>query len=220
MGRYVCSKPPYIFKKRKCNNVFHLKRSVQRYSTKVKKKFEHQYLGNEIRWFCLETTDIIVRSERVKHEGIVQIDLIAVYHLVFRLGKEKLGVPQNENVSLVLESDGTQVEDGEYFKTLTNNTILLLLRHGERWCPTGVDIIRAGIYQKNRIKSQITGLTYTILSLNVYTQLFLVYTKRRGYLKTSNLEKWTWGFCEIVTVGPRLIEFRSRIIRSKYFCHN
>jgi len=60
------------------------------------------------------------------------------------LGKEKLGVPQNENVSLVLESDGTQVEDGEYFKTLGNNTILLLLRHGERWCPTGVDIIRAG----------------------------------------------------------------------------
>ncbi|KAK0075120.1 hypothetical protein PV326_011866 [Microctonus aethiopoides] len=60
------------------------------------------------------------------------------------LGKEKLGVPQNESVSLVLESDGTQVEDGEYFKTLSNNTILLLLRHGERWCPTGVDIIRAG----------------------------------------------------------------------------
>ncbi|XP_071874692.1 DNA fragmentation factor-related protein 2 isoform X3 [Bombus fervidus] len=60
-------------------------------------------------------------------------------------GKEKLGVPQNENVSVVLESDGTQVEDGEYFKTLANNTILLLLRHGERWCPTGVDIIRAAI---------------------------------------------------------------------------
>ncbi|XP_011348797.1 uncharacterized protein LOC105285927 isoform X1 [Ooceraea biroi] len=60
-------------------------------------------------------------------------------------GKEKLGVPQNENVSLVLESDGTQVEDGEYFKTLGNNTILLLLRHGERWLPTGVDIIRAAI---------------------------------------------------------------------------
>lgn len=64
-------------------------------------------------------------------------------------GKEKLGVPQNESVSLVLESDGTQVEDGDYFKTLANNTILLLLRHGERWCPTGVDIIRAGIFAFN-----------------------------------------------------------------------
>lgn len=71
-------------------------------------------------------------------------------------GKEKLGVPQNENVSLVLESDGTQVEDGEYFKTLGNNTILLLLRHGERWCPTGVDIIRAGRW-KGRLHPSILG---------------------------------------------------------------
>ncbi|PBC29626.1 Cell death activator CIDE-3 [Apis cerana cerana] len=72
----------------------------------------------------------------VKHLGT------SVFNTV---SKEKLGVPQSENVSVVLESDGTQVEDGEYFKTLANNTILLLLRHGERWCPTGVDIIRAAI---------------------------------------------------------------------------
>lgn len=75
------------------------------------------------------------------------------------LGKEKLGVPQSENVSVVLESDGTQVEDGEYFKTLANNTILLLLRHGERWCPTGVDIIRAGIYL---IGERVMGLAYKL----------------------------------------------------------
>lgn len=75
------------------------------------------------------------------------------------LGKEKLGVPQSENVSVVLESDGTQVEDGEYFKTLANNTILLLLRHGERWCPTGVDIIRAGIYLTGE---RVIGLAYKL----------------------------------------------------------
>lgn len=45
---------------------------------------------------------------------------------------------------LVLECDGTQVEDGEYFRTLANNTVLLLLRQGERWYPTGVDVIKAG----------------------------------------------------------------------------
>lgn len=44
----------------------------------------------------------------------------------------------------MLESDGTQIEDGEYFKTLINNTVLLLLRQNERWCPIGVDVIRAG----------------------------------------------------------------------------
>jgi hypothetical protein len=61
-----------------------------------------------------------------------------------RAGKDKLGIPASEPVRLVLESDGTQVEDGEYFRTLANNTILLLLRQGERWYPTGVDVIKAG----------------------------------------------------------------------------
>ncbi|XP_034185484.1 DNA fragmentation factor-related protein 2 isoform X1 [Osmia lignaria lignaria] len=80
-------------------------------------------------------------SWRNVRKGLV----VSNFEELIHRGKEKLGVPQNENVSLVLESDGTQVEDGEYFKTLANNTILLLLRHGERWFPTGVDIIRAAI---------------------------------------------------------------------------
>lgn len=67
------------------------------------------------------------------------------------IGKDKLGVPASEPVRLVLESDGTQVEDGEYFRTLANNTILLLLRQGERWYPTGVDVIKAGLYFLNFI---------------------------------------------------------------------
>ncbi|RZF45161.1 hypothetical protein LSTR_LSTR007124 [Laodelphax striatellus] len=60
-------------------------------------------------------------------------------------GREKLQIPSSETVKLVLESDGTQVEDGEYFRTLPNNTVILLLRHGERWYPTGVDVIRTAI---------------------------------------------------------------------------
>jgi hypothetical protein len=63
-------------------------------------------------------------------------------------GKDKLGVPASEPVRLVLECDGTQVEDGEYFRTLANNTVLLLLRQGERWYPTGVDVIKAGEFKK------------------------------------------------------------------------
>ena len=61
-------------------------------------------------------------------------------------GKEKLSVAASEPVRLVLESDGTQVEDGEYWRTLPPNTVLLLLRPGERWYPTGVDVIKAGEY--------------------------------------------------------------------------
>lgn len=62
-------------------------------------------------------------------------------------GKDKLGVPASEPVRVVLECDGTQIEDGEYFRTLANNSVLLLLRQGERWYPTGVDVIKAGTYQ-------------------------------------------------------------------------
>ncbi|XP_068897016.1 uncharacterized protein Drep2 isoform X2 [Tenebrio molitor] len=58
-------------------------------------------------------------------------------------GRDKLGVSVGEPVRLVLESDGTQVEDAEYFRTLPANTVLLLLRPGERWLPAGVDVIRA-----------------------------------------------------------------------------
>lgn len=68
-------------------------------------------------------------------------------------GKEKLGVPTNEAVRLVLESDGTQVEDGEYFRTLPNNSVLLLLRPGERWRPPGVDIFRAGEWRGDAVCS-------------------------------------------------------------------
>lgn len=60
------------------------------------------------------------------------------------IGKEKLSVAASEPVRLVLESDGTQVEDGDYWRTLPPNTVLLLLRQGERWYPTGVDVIKAG----------------------------------------------------------------------------
>lgn len=104
------------------------------------------------------------------------------------LGKEKLGVPQSENVSVVLESDGTQVEDGEYFKTLANNTILLLLRHGERWCPTGVDIIRAGIYL---IGERVIGLAYK-LAINregrLYVPLNSVESRQIGWARRFSFE--------------------------------
>ncbi|XP_018324776.1 uncharacterized protein LOC108736725 isoform X2 [Agrilus planipennis] len=66
-------------------------------------------------------------------------------------GREKLGVGVGEPVRLVLESDGTQVEDAEYFRTLPPNTVLLLLRPGERWLPQGVDVIKAAISAIPRI---------------------------------------------------------------------
>lgn len=56
-----------------------------------------------------------------------------------------MGIGASEPVRVVLELDGTQVEDGEYFRTLPNNTVLLLLRQGDRWSPSGADVIIAGM---------------------------------------------------------------------------
>lgn len=66
-------------------------------------------------------------------------------------GKEKLNIAQNESVRLVLEADGTQIEDPEYFKTLSNNTTVLLLRNDEYWYPAGVDAIKTGYYELHNV---------------------------------------------------------------------
>ena len=36
------------------------------------------------------------------------------------------------------------VEDGEYFQTLPENTIFIVLRPGEIWAPAGEDIVTQG----------------------------------------------------------------------------
>ncbi|XP_014368708.2 uncharacterized protein LOC106718994 isoform X1 [Papilio machaon] len=80
-------------------------------------------------------------SSRNVRKGLV----VTSFEELIHRGKEKLSVAASEPVRLVLESDGTQVEDGEYWRTLPPHTVLLLLRTGERWYPTGVDVIKAAI---------------------------------------------------------------------------
>ncbi|CAG7817799.1 unnamed protein product [Allacma fusca] len=60
-------------------------------------------------------------------------------------GREKLSIGCIENVRAVLEADGTQVDDSEYFRSLPDNTVFLLLRNGEKWAPAGVNVIRAAL---------------------------------------------------------------------------
>ena len=49
--------------------------------------------------------------------------------------KRKLAYPGDRDVSVVLEEDGTEVDDDDYFQTLEPNTCLMLLYSGERWSP-------------------------------------------------------------------------------------
>ncbi|KAF0294488.1 Cell death activator CIDE-A [Amphibalanus amphitrite] len=69
-------------------------------------------------------------------------------------GREKLRYEAVGSVSAVLETDGTAVDDAEYFATLPDNTVFLLLREQDRWVPPGVDVLRAALTCIPRIVCQ------------------------------------------------------------------
>ncbi|XP_046644075.1 uncharacterized protein LOC124329109 isoform X2 [Daphnia pulicaria] len=50
-----------------------------------------------------------------------------------RKGREKIDYSKEETVYLVLETDGTYVDDDEFLKWFPDNTAFLLLRAGESW---------------------------------------------------------------------------------------
>ena len=75
--------------------------------------------------------------------------MVSTYEEFHRKGREKLGLGKVEPVRVVLEMDGTQVDDGEYFQTLPENSIFLFLRSGEIWRPQGTDAVRAGEQLEN-----------------------------------------------------------------------
>ena len=54
---------------------------------------------------------------------------------LIRSGKEKLSYREEQGVIVVLEEDGTEVDEEDYFQTLEDNTELILLHSGERWSP-------------------------------------------------------------------------------------
>ena len=49
------------------------------------------------------------------------------------VAKDKLMIPTEEDVKVVFEADGTEVDDDDYFHFLPFNTTLMLLRHGKPW---------------------------------------------------------------------------------------
>lgn len=70
--------------------------------------------------------------EREKRKGVVATSLEDLLSKI----PEKLGFPaDNASITIVLESDGTEVDDEEYFATLEPDTSLMALQGPERWCP-------------------------------------------------------------------------------------
>ena len=65
---------------------------------------------------------------------------VPIFVVSFRFcvaGKAKLNYAIDKKVYVVLEEDGTEVDEDEYFQTLPANTLLMLLFVGDRWSPFG-----------------------------------------------------------------------------------
>lgn len=60
-----------------------------------------------------------------------------ISHYKFITACEKLEVDQNSVVKIVLDMDGTEVDDEEYFETLESNTVLMLLVDSQKWVMHG-----------------------------------------------------------------------------------
>ena len=80
---------------------------------------------------------------------------------------EKLGYDNVSELKVVLESDGTEVEDDTYFQTAEKDTIFLLLKSGERWLPPGVEALKAGNYS-NHFKLSVHKSFYISLLKEIY----------------------------------------------------
>lgn len=48
------------------------------------------------------------------------------------LAQQKLDI--NETIKVVLESDGTEIDEDDYFDTLEKNTLIMILKPDEKWC--------------------------------------------------------------------------------------
>lgn len=53
--------------------------------------------------------------------------------ILYILAQEKFGI--TSNMKIVLESDGTEVDEEEYFSTLEQNTSFMILKGDEDWVP-------------------------------------------------------------------------------------
>lgn len=57
------------------------------------------------------------------------IYLTLFYHCI---AQRKLDI--NETIKVVLESDGTEIDEDDYFDTLEKNTLIMILKPNEKWC--------------------------------------------------------------------------------------
>lgn len=75
----------------------------------------------------------VQNSSRDKRVGVTAKSL----EDLIKKGREKLQVPDDEEVSVVLEDDGTEVDSESFFKKLPQQTVFIFLLDGEQWRGAG-----------------------------------------------------------------------------------
>ena len=84
-------------------------------------------------YYKIYTTITLVSKLNIFSLNLYYVSRISVYPIY--LGAVRLNLPENTTYKVVLEEDGTEVDDDEYFQFLSNNTIFLLLAEDEQWTP-------------------------------------------------------------------------------------
>ncbi|XP_050309215.1 DNA fragmentation factor subunit alpha-like [Anthonomus grandis grandis] len=73
----------------------------------------------------------ICNNSREIRKGIVACSLEDLTSKV----RDKLDLVSDNNFTVVLEADGTEIDDEEYFATLDPNTSLMVLTSNQKWSP-------------------------------------------------------------------------------------
>ncbi|CAB4060611.1 DFFA [Lepeophtheirus salmonis] len=109
------------------------------------------------------------RSREMK-KGVMAESLI---ELIER-GKKMLNYPQEKKVYVVLEEDGTEVDEEEYFQTLPENTLLMILHVGDKWSPFGPPFTLSELLENeiqvlysDKFENEISSSTSSLLMLTL-----------------------------------------------------
>lgn len=90
--------------------------------------------------------------------------------------KQKLNIPESNDVTVVFEADGTEVDEDEYFQFLPFNTTLMVLSGDEKWTDhreaDGMDEpdnMTDSLLVSDRLRQLVTGLKREITRLITFS---------------------------------------------------
>ncbi|XP_064421376.1 cell death activator CIDE-B isoform X2 [Latimeria chalumnae] len=101
-------------------------------------------------------------------------------------------------ISLVLEEDGTMVENEDFFEMLDDDTTFMALQKGQRWTPAKNGAVSYSFNQKPKNSKDIARITFDIYKLNP-----------RDIFGSLNVNATFYGLysmsCDFKCLGPKKV---------------